>query len=101
MSENNTENHTAESHAIGYGTYIMVWLGLVALTAVTVSVAGFEFGGVTIVIALLIATVRSLLVGNYFMHIKFEKAIFKVFIAVCIVIFLFMFILTFADLSFR
>jgi cytochrome c oxidase subunit 4 len=96
MSEHNTENHS-----IGYGTYIMVWLGLVALTAVTVSVAGFEFGGITIIIALLIATVKSLLVGNYFMHLKFEKAIFKIFIAVCIVTFLIMIILTFSDLSFR
>ena len=106
MSEHNTnshsaESHAAENHAIGYGTYIMVWLGLVALTAVTVSVAGFEFGGVTIIIALLIAAVKSLLVGNYFMHLKFEKVIFKVFIAVCLVTFLIMIILTFSDLSFR
>ena len=96
MSEHNTE-----THSISYGTYIMVWLGLVALTAVTVSVAGFNFGGITIIIALLIATVKSLLVGNYFMHLKFEKAIFKIFIAVCIVTFLIMIILTFSDLSFR
>jgi cytochrome c oxidase subunit IV len=101
MSEQNTDSHSAENHSIGYGTYIMVWLGLVALTAVTVSVAGFEFGGVTVIIALLIATVKSLLVGNYFMHIKFEKVIFKIFIVVCIVTFLIMIILTFADLSFR
>ena len=101
MSEHNTDSHTSENHVIGYGTYIMVWLGLVALTAVTVSVAGFEFGGVTIIIALLIATVKSLLVGNYFMHLKFEKVIFKVFVAVCIVTFLIMIILTFSDLSFR
>jgi caa(3)-type oxidase subunit IV len=79
----------------------MVWLGLVALTTATVSVAGFEFGGVTVIIALLIATAKSLLVGNYFMHLKFEKAIFKIFIAVCIITFLFMIILTFSDLSFR
>lgn len=101
MSEHNTDSHLAESHSISYGTYIMVWLGLVALTAVTVSVAGFEFGGVTIIIALLIASVKSLLVGNYFMHLKFEKVIFKVFIAVCIITFLIMIILTFSDLSFR
>jgi len=101
MSERNTDSHAHENHVIGYGTYIMVWLGLVALTAVTVSVAGFEFGGVTIIIALLIATVKSLLVGNYFMHLKFEKVIFKVFIAVCIITFLIMIILTFSDLSFR
>jgi len=96
MSEHNTE-----SHSISYGTYVMVWLGLLALTAITVSVSGFEFGAITVIIALLIAVAKSLLVGNYFMHLKFEKAIFKIFIAVCIVTFLIMIVLTFSDLSFR
>jgi len=35
------------------------------------------------------------------MHLKFEKAIFKIFVAVCIITFLVIIILTFADLSFR
>jgi cytochrome c oxidase subunit IV len=96
MSEHNTE-----SHSVSYGTYVMVWLGLVALTAVTASVAGLELGGITIVVALLIAISKSFLVGNYFMHLKFEKAIFKIFVAVCIITFLVIIILTFADLSFR
>ena len=96
MSEHNTESHT-----VSYGTYVMVWLGLVALTAVTASVAGLELGGITIVVALLIAISKSFLVGNYFMHLKFEKAIFKIFVAVCIITFLVIIILTFADLSFR
>jgi cytochrome c oxidase subunit 4 len=94
-------NHDTENHSINYGTYIMVWLGLVALTAVTASVAGLELGGITIVIALLIAVSKSFLVGNYFMHLKFEKAIFKIFVAVCIITFLILIILTFSDLSFR
>lgn len=96
MSEHNTE-----SHSISYGTYVMVWLGLLALTAITVSVSGFELGAITVIVALLIAVAKSLLVGNYFMHLKFEKTIFKIFIAVCIVTFLIMIILTFSDLSFR
>jgi cytochrome c oxidase subunit 4 len=96
MSEHNTESHT-----VSYGTYVMVWLGLVALTAVTASVAGLELGGITIVVALLIAISKSMLVGNYFMHLKFEKAVFKIFVAVCIITFLVIIILTFADLSFR
>ena len=96
MSEHNTE-----SHSVSYGTYVMVWLGLVALTAVTASVAGLELGGITIVVALLIAISKSFLVGNYFMHIKFEKAIFRIFVAVCIITFLVIIILTFSDLSFR
>lgn len=96
MSEHNTESHT-----ISYGTYVMVWLGLLALTAVTVSVSGFELGAITVIVALFIAVAKSLLVGNYFMHLKFEKAIFKIFIAVCVITFLIMIILTFSDLSFR
>jgi cytochrome c oxidase subunit 4 len=96
MSEHNTESHT-----VSYGTYVMVWLGLVALTAITASVAGLELGGITIVVALLIAISKSILVGNYFMHLKFEKAIFKIFVAVCIITFLVIIILTFSDLSFR
>jgi cytochrome c oxidase subunit 4 len=96
MSEHNTE-----SHSVSYGTYVMVWLGLVALTAVTASVAGLELGGITIVVALLIAISKSFLVGNYFMHLKFEKAIFRIFVAVCIITFLVIIILTFSDLSFR
>lgn len=94
-------SHNTESHTVSYGTYVMVWLGLVALTAVTASVAGLELGGITIVVALLIAISKSILVGNYFMHLKFEKAIFKIFVAVCIITFLVIIILTFADLSFR
>jgi cytochrome c oxidase subunit 4 len=64
---------TKESHAAGYGTYIMVWFGLVALTAMTVTIAGFNIGALTIVMALLIAISKSMLVGTYFMHLKFEK----------------------------
>lgn len=94
-------DHNTESHTISYGTYIMVWLGLVALTAVTASVAGLELGGITIVVALLIAITKSMLVGNYFMHLKFEKAIFKIFVAVCIITFIVIITLTFSDLSFR
>jgi cytochrome c oxidase subunit 4 len=95
-------NHNeTQNHSIGYGTYIMVWLGLVALTAITVSVAGLNLGNITIVVALLIAAIKSTMVGNYFMHLKFEHKVFKVFVVVCIVTFIILFILTFSDLSFR
>lgn len=89
------------NHAAGYGTYIMVWFGLVALTAMTVTIAGFNIGALTIVMALLIAISKSLLVGTYFMHLKFEKTVFRVFILVCIVTLIIIMALTFSDLSFR
>lgn len=97
---NNTSSETTV-HQISYGTYIMVWAGLVALTTITVSVAGLNLGSITLTIALLIAVAKSFLVVSYFMHVKFEHTVFKIFIAVCIVTFLIMISLTFSDLSFR
>ncbi|MCI0450294.1 MAG: cytochrome C oxidase subunit IV family protein [Chlorobi bacterium] len=93
-----TENH---SHTVGYGTYIMVWLGLVALTAITVTVAGMHLGSLTLLAALTIACIKTSLVAYYFMHVKFDNMVIKVFIAVCLLIFLTFWILTFSDLSFR
>ena len=88
-------------HMVSYGTYFMVWLGLVALTAVTVTIAGIHLGSLTLITAMLIAAVKTTLVGYHFMHIKYDNAIIKVFILVCLVIFLTFWILTFSDLSFR
>ncbi len=91
----------AAAHHVGYGTYFMVWLGLVALTAITVTIAGIHLGSLTLITAMLIASVKTALVGYHFMHLKFDNIIIKVFVMVCIVIFLTFWILTFSDLSFR
>lgn len=94
-------NHTIEQHSISYGTLIMVWLGLIALTSITVSVAGINFQSLSLIIALGIAFTKTLLVMNYFMHVKFESRVFKVFISVCAVTLLVIIVLTFSDLLTR
>jgi cytochrome c oxidase subunit 4 len=89
------------AHVPSYGSYIMIWLGLVALTAITVTIAGMHLGSLTLTAALLIATVKTIFVGYYFMHLKFDTPIIKIFILICVFIFLTFWILTFSDLSFR
>lgn len=104
MSDNSTqivENVGEQHHTMSYGTLIMVWLGLVALTSATVAVAGINFGSAALVIALLIASTKTILVMNYFMHVKFESKVFKVFILVCFVTLLIIIVLTFSDLLTR
>lgn len=98
MSEHNTNVHHEHT---GYGLYVLVWAGLVGLTTITVALAGFNLASLTIIVALAIAIVKSLLVTNYFMHVKTDSAVFKVFIFVCIAIFLVMIVLTFFDLTYR
>ena len=108
MSEQTTEHTiTAEhepgthSHSLSYGNYVMVWLVLVALTSITVTIAGINLGSVTLITALLIACVKTFMVVNYFMHVKYDNKIIKIFILICIILFITFLILTFSDLSFR
>jgi cytochrome c oxidase subunit 4 len=88
-------------HHIGYLTYIFVWLSLIAFTALTVTVAGVSLGKYTLLVALLIAAVKSALVINIFMHIKFDEPIFKVFLALSGFTLIVIFILTFVDFLYR
>lgn len=95
-----SDNHN-EQHLIGFGTYFMIWLSLISLTVLTVSIAGVDFGSIALFIALLIAAIKSGLVINYFMHIKFDDFIFKIFLLVAFATLLAIFVLTSFDIFFR
>lgn len=88
-------------HHSGYLTYIFVWLALLVFTSITVTIAGINLGRYTLFIALLIAAIKSALVINIFMHIKFEEKIFKAFLALSGFTLLIIFILTFLDFIYR
>jgi len=88
-------------HNIGYSTYILVWIALLAFTSITVTIAGVNLGMFTLFIALLIAAVKSALVINIFMHIRFDEPIFKVFLALSGLTLLIIFSLTFLDYIYR
>jgi len=92
--------HTSE-HSHGYSIYILVWLALLSLTAITVAVAGIDIGRFTVATALLIASFKTFLVLNIFMHLKSESKTFRVFVGVAIFFLAISFILLFADYSFQ
>jgi cytochrome c oxidase subunit 4 len=99
--ENNHEEHLEhEAHSHGYGVYILVWLALMALTGVTVAVAGINFGGLTIATALVIASIKTYLVLTIFMHLRSENNTFRAFVGVALLFLLISFILLFSDYSF-
>ena len=90
-----------QHHVITYGRYILIWLGLIALTAITVTVAGMNLGRWIIITALSIASMKSMLVLNIFMHLKFEDRIFRIFVAVALATFVIFISLTFFDYAFH
>lgn len=91
----------SEFHVVGYGTFVIVWLALLVFTALTVSVAGLNLGALSVVTALAVASAKSTLVLNYFMHLKYEDRVFKVMLLVSIVTLATILGLTFFDVAYR
>lgn len=66
-----------ERHWIPYRAYIYVYVALVALTGLTLLSAALDFGKSSTIVSLAIATTKAGLVLLYFMHLKYEIALFK------------------------
>ena len=69
MSEH---SHSEEHHVTGYKNYIIVWIILMILTAITVYVSYLDFGTFNIVIAMVVASIKAGAVALFFMHLKSE-----------------------------
>jgi len=65
----------SRGHISPTNTYIYVGIALLILTAITVAASYIDFGNmaINITIALIIATVKAMLVLLYFMHLKYEN----------------------------
>jgi cytochrome c oxidase subunit IV len=97
MSEH---SHTEQAHIVSYGQYFLIWLGLLALTIITVALGGINLGDWVVITALTIASIKTLLVLNIFMHLKFEERVFRVFVLVAGVTMAIFIILIFSDYAF-
>src|SRR5689334_6439966 len=79
--------HSSSEHDAGHaivpvGTYVAVWLALVIGTILTYVVAEYvNLGAGNIIVALLIAGTKMSLVIYFFMHVKFNDALTRLFVA--------------------
>jgi cytochrome c oxidase subunit 4 len=71
-----------------------------ALTGITVAVAGINFGRLTVATALTIASIKTYLVLIIFMHLRSESKTFRVFVGIALIFLLISFVLLFTDYSF-
>ena len=96
--EKHESNH---EHSHSYAIYILVWLSLMALTAITVAIAGMNIGRFTVATALIIAAFKAYLVLSIFMHLRTETKTFVVFVLVALLFLGISFVLLFSDYSFQ
>ena len=75
-----------QEHIFSYKVIVIIWLVLMVLTGVTISVSYVDLGSLNIWVALGIASTKSALVISIFMHMKYERPIFKLslLVALCI-----------------
>ena len=88
-------------HITSYRTYAIVLAVLLFFTALTVFVTWFDLEVLTIVVAMAIACVKVTIVIAYFMHIKYDKRVFKLMVGMVFLLILVIFLILFLDYLYR
>jgi cytochrome c oxidase subunit IV len=84
-------------HIAPKSIYVMVFLALMAGTAVTVAVTYVDLGAFNLTVALAIAITKATLVILFFMHLKYSPKLIKVTFGAGFFFFLIMIVITLSD----
>jgi cytochrome c oxidase subunit 4 len=90
-----------KAHIVGTNTFVLIWLALLILTALTIGAAELQMGKWSMLANLLIASTKAGLVLWFFMHLKYEHRLFKLLLLVPIGTITIIIGLTFLDIWFR
>jgi cytochrome c oxidase subunit IV len=87
-----SHGHTSHGHQHGHSShstleiyhpplmvYILVFVALLVLVAVTIGVAGIELGPLNFLVALSIASIKAVLIVLYFMHVRWSSRLVWIF----------------------
>ncbi len=91
------ETENEKNHVIPYKTFLLVLVLLIALTLTSVTLTRISLGTLTVVMALIIAAVKSSFVLRIFMHLKFENRMFSLAVMGVVSLFASVLIITLID----
>jgi len=89
------------THIVKYKTFIWVLLVLLVFTFSSIAITELELGVYTVTGALLFASLKSVIVLMYFMHLKFDKKFYAIMMAGIILLLTSVIIVTFLDYLYR
>jgi cytochrome c oxidase subunit IV len=90
-----------ETHIVSYRTYIAVWIALLALLGITIAASKLYLSSYSVLINLLIASIKAFLVLIFFMHLKYEGRFLQGLVVITIAVLTSIIALTFSDVWFR
>ncbi len=88
-------------HIVPYRLYVLVLIGLLALTLLSIAITEIELGSLTVAGALVFASVKSYFVLKYFMHLKYDKPYIVSMVIFVFAIFVVTIVVTFLDYLYR
>lgn len=95
------EGHEAGHAPLSYRFLLLIWIGLMCLTVITVGVAQIDLGFMNIIVAMGVASLKAALVIFFFMHLKYENWIIKGMVLTAFIILAIAIGLTFVDVGYR
>lgn len=95
------EHAQPHAHIVPYGTFIKVWLVLLAITAILVITSTTHHVALAVSAMLTLTPIKAALVFYYFMHLKYEKPYLKALVFMVLGLLVLFIGLTFMDISFR
>ena len=73
------DGHGELGHILPFKVYVNVLIALIVLTVITVGVSAkanfVEFGQWSLVIAMVVASIKAMIVALFFMHLKYENLV--------------------------
>jgi cytochrome c oxidase subunit IV len=90
-----------KNHLVATKTFVFVWIALLCFTGLTITAAQLHMGEWSMVANIAISSAKASLVLWFFMHLKYEKRLFKLLLFVPLLTISIIIGLTFFDIWYR
>lgn len=91
----------AQHKNLGYGTYLLVFLGLTLLLFLSIASTQVDVGVNLVAASMIISVIQAVLVLSIYMHLRFTSRMYTVMILVVMITYIAVVIVTFFDYLFR
>jgi cytochrome c oxidase subunit 4 len=92
---------TEKIHTSGYKSYLIIFLAMIALLAVSVGLSRIDLGPLGVFVLLAVAIVQAVIILYWSMHLRFDQKIYIIFVALVFLVFTAVVVVTFLDYLFR
>ncbi|MBA4409229.1 MAG: cytochrome C oxidase subunit IV family protein [Bacteroidota bacterium] len=88
-------------HIVPYKIYFYILIALITFTFMSIGITKINLGEYSVLGAMIFATIKSILVLTWFMHLKFDQPFLRFMVGFVFLVFLAVIFITFLDYYFR